>query len=55
MEEEGGGKLDCLEMKKEKCLDFHTMACTLSDSLLESGSRVSSHAGAFVVDSSKTT
>lgn len=41
--------------KKERCLDFHRVACRVSDSLLENGSRGSSHAGAFVVDSTKTT
>lgn len=41
--------------EKEKCLDFHRMACRLSDSLPENVSQGLSHTGTFIVDSTKTT
>ncbi len=41
--------------EREKCLDFHRMACRLSGSLLESVSQGLSHAGVVIVDSTKTT
>lgn len=53
-EEEEEGALLFGDEKKEKCLDFHRMACRLSDSLLENVSRGLSHAGAFAVDSTQT-